>query len=494
MLDVRKGAVSTRAADILVKDGVIDSVEPGLAGRINLDGIDVVDATSLLALPGLVNAHYHSHDVLLKGMFDVMSLERWAVRALPRFYPPRSDRELRIRTLLGAAECLRGGITTVQDMLSLWPLTESQAIVVRDAYREAGIRVVLGVQLADRGILDTVPMLRDILPADLHAAAGGPVPPTGMPDPLAELEAILSSAPDAPSSLVSWAVCPSSPERCSRNLLERLHEAAMRHGLRLFAHIAISRVEAVAAQRLFAAHGGSPVRYLSDVGMLGPRLTLAHGVWLDESDRALLADTDTRVVMNPMSNLKTRNGVAPFRSYLRSGLTLGLGCDNCSCSDAQNMFQAMKLSVLLAGIDGRTDETPGAADALWAATEGGAQAIGLEDSVGRIVPGRRADITFLDLADPVFRPLNDIARQTVYGEGGRGVVSVMIDGTFVMRDRQLTTIDEAGLVEELEEVMPGLRLDAAQVLQRAELLDPYLGRMEEMSWGYDAGLSRMICQ
>lgn len=291
---------------------------------------------ALLAVPGLVNAHYHSHDVLLKGMFDVISLERWAIRALPRFYPPRNDRELRIRTLLGAAECLRGGITTVQDMLSLWPLTKRQAMVVRDAYREAGLRVVPGVQLADTGMMETLVGLHNILPAQLHPTISGPPPPAEMPDPKSELEAILSDNLQEPDDMVTWAVCPSSPERCSRGLLEQLRDSALRHGTRLFAHVAISRVEAVAAQQLFAAYGGSPVRYLDCLGILGPDLTLAHGVWLDQRDLSLLARSDTRLVMNPISNLKTRNGVAPFRSYLSSGLTIGLGCDNCSCSDAQN--------------------------------------------------------------------------------------------------------------------------------------------------------------
>jgi cytosine/adenosine deaminase-related metal-dependent hydrolase len=379
-------------------------------------------------------------------------------------------------------------------MLSLWPLTEPQARIVRDAYREAGIRVVLGLQLADTGQLDTIPMLRDILPVELYGTASGPPAPADMPNPTAELDHILSGMPAAPDELVTWAVCPSSPERCSRELLEALSDVAERYASRLFSHVAISRVEAVAAQRLFAADGGSPVHYLHRLGMLGRKLTLAHGVWLDHADCALLAETGTRLVLNPMSNLKTRNGVAPFRSYLKSGVTLGLGCDNCSCSDAQNMFQAMKLSVLLAGIEGRTDDGPTAANALWVATVGGAHAVGLETSIGRIKPGYRADITFLDLADPTFRPLNDTPRQLVYGEGGRGVVSVMVDGRFVVRDRRVTTIDEGALAEELSDLMPAFRTDADAVISRALALDPYLARVEAMSWEHDVGMSRMLCR
>ncbi len=479
-------------ADILVEKGRITAIGPDLA--VPSEGsAETIDGSSLLAIPGLVNAHYHSHDVLLKGAFDVMSLERWAMRALPRFFPPRSDRELRLRTLVGAAECLRGGITTVQDMLSLWPLTSRQAEIVRDAYREAGIRVVLGIQLADTGPIDTIPYLRDILPPDLTGLVNGPPPPPGTPVPVAELERILVDLAPSPGDLVTWGVCPSSPERCSGALLEQLRDIARSLGSRLFSHIAISRVEAVGAQRLFEAFGGSPVRYLEGLGLLGPDLTLAHGVWLDDADVELLARSATRLVMNPMSNLKTRNGIAPFRTYARAGLRLGLGCDNCSCSDAQNMFQAMKFSVLLSGIAGRTDDGPTAVDALRAATLDGAFALGLEKLVGRIAVGYRADITFLDLKDPVFRPLNNATRQIVYGEGGRGVSAVMIDGTFVVRDRRLMSIDEDALAEELAGIMPAFRRDAEVVFARAGKLDPYLTRAEELSWGVDVRMTRMAC-
>lgn len=491
---VDPGMPSPMVVDILVRNGLIETVERDLPLEPGCRIDEIVDGSSLLAMPGLVNAHYHSHDVLLKGSFDVMSLERWVMRALPRFYPPRSDRELRLRTLIGAAECLRGGITTVQDMLSLWPLSARQAAVVRDAYREAGIRVVLGIQLADTGPLDTMPFLRHILPPDLRGSVNGPPPPRDMPDPAAELDAILEAMPAGPDDLVTWGVCPSSPERCSRGLLERLRDAAGRHGLRLFSHIAISRVEAVGAQRLFAAHGGSPVRYLDSLGMLGPNLTLAHGVWLDDADRDLLCASGTRLVLNPMSNLKTRNGVARFAVYAGAGLKVGLGCDNCSCSDAQNMFQAMKLSVLLAGIASRADGTPTAADALRAATVGGAYALGLERSIGSIRPGFRADMTFLDRSDPVFRPLNDATRQIVYGEGGRGVAAVMVDGEFVVREGRTTRIDEEALDGELAELLPSFRRDAALVEERAAALDPFLARVEALSWEVDVGMERMLCR
>jgi cytosine/adenosine deaminase-related metal-dependent hydrolase len=479
-------------ADILVRGGRIVAVGEDLAVTPG-EPTDLIDGSSLLAMPGLVNAHYHSHDVLLKGSFDVMSLERWALRALPRFYPPRSDRELRLRTLIGAAECLRGGITTVQDMLSLWPLTRHQVDVVREAYQEAGIRVVLGIQAADTGPLDTVPYLREVTPPHAATLLNGPPPPAGIPDTIEEIEAILAAGKSASSALLTWAICPSSPERCSRPLLEKLRDVALRNNLRMFSHVAISRAEAVAAKHIFSAFGGSPIRYLQDLGMLGPQMTLAHGVWLDDADRDLVVQTGTRLVINPMSNLKTKNGIAPFRRYLEAGLHLGLGCDNCSCSDAQNMFQAMKFAVMVAGVTDHSEGGPTAADAFAAATIGGADALGLEGEIGRIAPGYRADITFLDRTDPVFQPLNDARRQIVYGESGRGVVSVMVEGKFVVRERRPMTIDPDALALELAELMPAFRRDAEEVLRRVDSLDPYILAANAKALRDDVSISRFAC-
>src|SRR5690606_16055707 len=130
------------------------------------------------------------------------------------------------------------------------------------------------------------------------------------------------------------------------------------------------------------------------------------------------------------------------------------------CSDAQNMFQAMKFATLLSGVNDLQIDTLTATNALYAATVGGAHALGLEKQIGRIRPGFQADITFLDKRDLVYQPLNNVKRQLVYGEGGRGVDSVMVGGRFTVRNGQLLTIDIAALQRELSELMPTLERDA----------------------------------
>ncbi len=133
--------------------------------------IEVIDARDHLVLPGFVNAHYHSHDVLAKGTLEEVPLETWRLYALPPQYPPRSAEEIYARTLLGALECLRSGMTTIQDMLTLYPYEERHMDAVMKAYDEVGIRVVFALQYADRKGIETIPFWKDTFPAELASAA-----------------------------------------------------------------------------------------------------------------------------------------------------------------------------------------------------------------------------------------------------------------------------------------------------------------------------------
>ncbi|MCW5773484.1 MAG: amidohydrolase family protein [Rhodospirillaceae bacterium] len=474
-------------ADVLVVDGRIAAIAPSLDAA----GARVLDARGRLAMPDFVNAHYHSHDIFLKGCFEPAPAEYWVLNALPRNYPPRSAAEIRARTLLGAVECIRGGMTTVQDMVTLFPMTPDQVDAVEGAYAQSGLRSVLALQVADTGPLDTVPFWRETIPRELWPLAGG-APPSGPQVDLvdrveAELAARIGRDPR-----ITWAIAPSSPERCSREMLTRLAALAERLELPVYSHIYLSKAEAVNARRSFPGEGGSLLRLMQETGLLGPRTSLAHGVWLDDAEIALLAETGTGLVLNPVSNLKNKNGVAPIRSLIAAGVNLALGCDNCSCTDAQNMFQAMKAMCLLAAVSDPAPGPPDALAALDAATLGGARTAGLAQEIGSIAVGKRADLVLVDLADPVFVPLNSVPRQLVYGECGRSVETVIVDGAIVMESRVVTTVDEAALRAEVEGFAQAFRRDAAAVFARNERLLPYVLEADRRVWAENIGFGRYV--
>lgn len=477
--------------DILIEDGRIAAIGGELAGSPRAAGATRLDARGRLVLPGFVNAHYHSHDVLLKGVFEAMPLELWLLSALPPSYPRRSRAELRARTLLGAWECLLGGITTVQDLATLYPFDEEDLDVVLDAYREVGLRVVFALQVADVPGVDSIPYWKDCVPAGMRARLTGAVEPFKGRDLFQVVEEVIRDRRGRDDRL-TWGLGPSAPERCSQGFLERLAGLSRDADLPVFTHMYESKPTALTARRRFDRDGGSLVAYLRRVGLLGRRLSLAHSVWMTPGEIEEIAETGTNVVLNPVGNLKTKSGVAPIRRYLDAGVTTALGCDNCSCSDAQNMFQAMKMFALLSAVADPEPGPPTAAEALRAATLNGARTAGLDGRIGAIEPGHRADLTLLDLGDPAFVPLNSVARQTVFTEAGRSVETVLVDGRVLLRDRRPTTIDVPALRAEVAELIGPLQDDIAAVCARNAEMMPHLLEAHRRAWGDDVGLNRLI--
>jgi 5-methylthioadenosine/S-adenosylhomocysteine deaminase len=460
-------------ADIAIADDKIVGVCPSY--RLGEDrNVEVIDVRDHLVLPGFVNAHYHSHDVLAKGTLEEVPLETWRLYALPPQYPPRSAEEIYARTLLGAFESLRSGMTTIQDMLTLYPYEDRHMDAVMKAYQEVGIRVVFALQYADRKGIETVPFWKDTFPTELHPLLSTAAEPELQLDLVGHFETTRLKSPPLPR--VSWALGPSAPERCSPALMQRTVELARRYDIPVYTHIYESRGMALQARLSLPEYSGLLIRRLAKEGVLDRRLNFAHSVWLSREEIDLLAEYDAGVVLNPQGNLKMKCGIAPIRTLQNAGVRIGLGCDNCSCSDAQNMFVAMKLFALLAAVSDPIPGPPQAVAALRAATEAGAEGARLGGVLGRIAPGLKADLTLVDMRDPTFSPMNSAARQLVHIEAGRGVRHVIVEGKVVVRDRQLTTVDESTIYEAVKVVMPAFRRDFATISQRVAKLQPWLDR------------------
>lgn len=478
--------------DLIAEDGVIVEIGPDVAQGIEpSDTVEVVDATDKLVLPGFINAHYHSHDVLAKGTMEEEPLEWWALLALPPSFPPRSAEEIRIRTVLGALECLRSGITTVQDMVTLFPFEPEHLDAVVEAYESIGIRAVIGPQYADKTGIGTRPFWEEVIPEEHHAKVKSFAEPDPNFDLLDYLERKYFATEDH-SGVISWALAPTAPEACSDELIKRTVRLSDEYDLQIFTHIYESKSMALEARRHYQEHGGSLITWLDSLGMLGPRVNLAHSVWLLDEELQALADSDTKVVFNLLSNLKLKSGIPPIEAVQRLGISYALGCDNPSCSDSQNMFQAMKLTATLNAITHPDPLPEQAYNVFDAATAGGARAIGRETSLGRLERGFRADCYLVDLHDPSWLPLNSAIRQLVYSEAGRGVTTVIVDGEVVIRDGKSTKIDEAELRARLHSVMPEFLADFENARSRVSELRPYLLEAHQRVWGEDVGMNRLF--
>lgn len=481
---------------IVVQNGRIDlvgdsdaasDVERALVGQATRGQAEVIDARGKLIMPGFVNGHYHSYDTLVKGLVEDAPFDVWALHSQPAYYGKRSPSELRLRTILGAIDCLKNGITTVQDMCTLIPQDEETLDIIASAYHEVGIRTVFCIPLRDIADLDIEPFLPASMPAEVRAIVQGT--PRNPYEDILFVERQLSRLRQP---RWHWALSASGPQRSSQALLEGLVDLSSRHQLPLLTHAYETKAQTAKARHRYAASEGSMVRHLANIGFLTPRTTLAHGVWLAQNEIELLAQHGSGVVLNPMSNMKLKSGVAPIRRLHAAGVNLALGCDNCSCGDCQSIFQAMKLHCLLAAVSDPNPTGVHACNAIDAATLGGARAVGLNGEVGRIREGFRADLTIIDLSDVAYMPLNSVGRQLVYSETGRGVETVIVEGRIVMRDRELLTVDEAQFRAELENIMPVFRKDFESLRSSNSPAIPFLLRANRLVVRQDVGDDRFL--
>jgi 5-methylthioadenosine/S-adenosylhomocysteine deaminase len=469
-------------ADVLIEDDrILDVVAPGTVTDANAQ---MMDAAGKLVMPGFVNAHYHSADVLFRGCFEQLPLEAWGLFAFPSSYSRRSAEEVRVRTALGAAENLRAGVTTLQDMASLSLSDPEQIDAIFEGYADVGARTVLAVQIADRAMADTVPFWREDMSAASLATLPGPAD-------LAPIKALMGDliGRTLPRNL-TLGIAPSAPQRCTEDLLRWSAEFARAHDLPIFSHVYETKSQAVLARIAYAADGGSLIRHLARMGLLTSKLTIAHGVWIDDDEIALLAEAGATLSCNPMSNLKLMNGAAPVRAYARAGANIALGSDNCSCSDAQNIFEAMKMFALYWGLQGEAGETGAAKAAFRAATLGGAKAVGLAGRIGAIEPGFKADLLLLDATDTAFVPLNSAVRQLVYAATPRSVHSVMVGGKVVVEAGRLVSTDEAALHDATCACHRQLAGELATVRTRMKPVADEIFAINRRVDSYDVGLDR----
>jgi cytosine/adenosine deaminase-related metal-dependent hydrolase len=427
---------------------------------------------------------------MAKGLFEEMPFDIWTLHSNPGNYGRRSHEEIRVRTLIGAAESLCNGITTIQDFLTLAPQDEAYVDTVLSAYEEAGIRVVFAIAARDRAALDIAPFIPKNLPESIRMRLAGQ--DRSARDELDFVSGQIRRLGMAPTKRQTWALAPSAPQRCSAELLEGIAALSREHGLPVLTHVYETRIQAAAARQMGSDTSFSLLDVLARAGLMNDRLGVVHGVWLSPRDIAQIAEAGARVVHNPISNLKLKSGVAPILDLYRARIDIALGCDNYSCAETQNIFTAMRMLCLLPAV---TDPDPGpinAGYALKAATLSGARAVGLGDKIGALKPGMAADLMVLDLNELAFVPFNSAARQIVFAESGRAVETVFVDGRPVVRGGKLVTLDEAKLAAEAAELAPVFRRDAANLAARYAGLAAPLLDANRAAWKVPLGLDRYI--
>lgn len=455
-----------RRVDVLITAGRFESIAPG--GSLAVDAA-TIDGSGFVALPGLVNAHTHSHNALSKGLGDVWSLEL-LLNYGPALNARRTPEDHYWAALLNGLEMLATGATAAYDLVihAPAPSVESISAVVR-AYQDLGMRAIVAPAIADRPVYAIIPGLLDALPGDLRREAEAllPVPGEAL---LALLERILREVQT--TDRVRLGVAPTIPAQCTDALLLGCDKLAREFDVGLHTHLAESRVQAIEGVRRY---GTTLTRHLARLGILGPHVVAAHAVWLDADDTRLLADSGVRVAHNPGSNLKLGSGIAPVREYVDAGVPVAIGTDGSASSDNQNIIEAMRLASLVSRIravdparwlDARTT--------LGCAIHGGAAACAGLAISGRVEPGEPADLTLLRRDSVFLQPANDLLTQLVHSETAAAVDTVIVAGEVVLRGGKSTRVDADTVRRNAQAAIERVMAHNAAEWELARRLTPYI--------------------
>jgi 5-methylthioadenosine/S-adenosylhomocysteine deaminase len=370
---------------------------------------ETIDAAGTIVMPGLVNTHTHAPMVMYRGLADDLALMEWLEKYIfPAEARTVSPEMVRVGTRLAALEMIRSGTTTFADMYYF----EEE---VGRAARGAGLRAVLG-----------------------QTIIGFPVPDAKTPaDSLKRTEAFMTEF--AGDDLITAVPAPHSMYTVDEASLLAARRLAEGRGVPLLIHLAETEDEVgISRER----HKLSPVAYLDKIGVLGPTVVAAHGVWVDEADTQLLKRHGVSVSHNPESNMKLASGTAPVARYLREGMTVGLGTDGAASNNDMDMFEAMRQAALLHKLANRDPQALPAPTVLEMATAAGARALGLGRLTGSLEEGKRADVILVSMSGARQTPMYNPVSHIVYVARGEDVVTTIVDGRVLMRDRRVLTLDE----------------------------------------------------
>ncbi len=419
VLTMEPGAAPLENGYVAIRGGCVAAVGAvGTSGELPAAG-ETLEAEGLLVMPGLVNTHCHAAMVWFRGLADDLPLNRW----LREFIFPAEAEWLTPEKAywgakLAAAELIRGGVTTVADGYFF----EAE---VRRALQEAGLRAVLA-----QGVVD-------------FPAPGVPNPRDNLKTALEFIDTDLTTA----GGLVTSTLFCHSPYTCSAETLARAKDLTRTRNLPFFIHLAESRRELV---ELRERTGFRPTTYLESLGILDELTVAIHAVCLSPDDLAILADRRVKVSHCPESNAKLGVGVAPVPELLAHGVTVGLGTDGAGSNNNLDLWGEMSMAARLHKVWRNDPTVLPAAQVVGLATREGARVLGLQDTIGTLTPGQAADLIVLNLRASHLTPRYEPFSHLVYAAGPGDVQHVMVAGRWLMRDRQLLTLEWEEIAARIE--------------------------------------------
>lgn len=399
---IKQVELNQQPVDILIERNQISRIGTDLVA----EEAEVIDAKGMAVIPGLVNGHTHAAMTLFRGFADDMKLMPWLEQKIWPNEAKMSCEDVYWGAKLACLEMIKSGTTAFLDMYQKFRGTA-------DAVEEMGIRGYLSAVCFDRFDPELAEKIKK------------------------ECEKLYFVANEY-GPRVQYVLGPHAIYTVSGELLQWIHSFANDHQTLIHLHLAETEDEVNNSVRQF---GFSPVRYLYKLGVLSPRLVIAHGVYVDKDEIRMLADHGVKVIHNPASNMKLASGICfKFAEMKKAGIKVGIGTDGCSSSNNLDMIEAMKLAALLGKAWRKDPEVLTAPEMLEAATSTGADILGLK--AGRIEEGYLADLCLIDQQSPAFTPNFNFVSNLVYAANGSCVDTVICNGKVLMRHKQVPGEEE----------------------------------------------------
>ena len=462
---------------VLIADGDVVALEEWGTLRARYPDADVIGSDSMAVLPGLINAHHHSKGVstIQHGIVDML-LEPWILS-----HRRARQGDPRLEALLSAAEQLRSGVTSVVNVLNAGGDADAFESTVRNTmsgYDESGMRAVTAAGFTTQSYLVSGAGEDERFIASLPEAVR-PYASMMLPDDsritedeyFQVMESIWRQYNDH-ARIGLW-FGPPGPQWVSDAFMSRIAEHAESWDTGIQTHVDESIYEMIHGPRFYGKH---TMLHLNELGVLSPRFSIAHGVWLTQEEIAVMAQTGASVSHNPSSNLRLRAGIAPLNGLLDAGINVALGMDGTTLNEDEDMFAEMRLAMRLHGTPILGESAPDAGDVFSMATTGGAKLMRQEGRLGRIASGYAADLVLINLERmtwPWVAPEADPKDIVLFRARAGDVDTVLVDGEVVLRGGMPTRFDLRDTGRALAECLSAVSYPEANAEMVAQLL-PYL--------------------
>jgi cytosine/adenosine deaminase-related metal-dependent hydrolase len=390
-----------------------------------------IDCNGNVLLPGLIDTHVHTAQAMLRGCADDLGLIDWLTKRVWVLQGNYSEEDGRASAALCMLEMIKSGTTGFIECM----LAERYGFDgVAQVAVQSGLRVAIGKIVMD-------------LPS--YAKSKGIMHPGMVEDGETSVNNTLAAYDKwhgaAEGRIQVW-FGPRTPGGVTPELYDRISALARERDMGITVHLSEVREDLDYAR---SEGFRSPTEFAQAHGLLGPRTVLAHCVWTDEQDWALMAKTGTHVAHNPASNSKCASGIAPVHAMLKAGVNVALGCDGGPSNNTYDMIRDLRMVSYLANLREEDPTDVPAETVLEIATLHGAKALGLGDEIGSIEVGKKADFILINMDAPHLTPAWDPVSTIVYAAHGTDVDTVVIDGRLVMQGRKVLTLDEASILEDV---------------------------------------------